>query len=62
MADMVKVKLAGSRAGHKFDAAGRYVGDFVQAAGEIVEMPENEAKNYIDRGMASAVVADPKRN
>ena len=60
----VKVKLHSARCGHTFDAKGRQMGVFAQAVGDVVEMPEDEATRYIDRGLASKVTNDnsqPKR-
>jgi hypothetical protein len=51
----VKVKLASARIGHSFDAKGRQIGDFAQSVGDIVDMPESEAKRYVDKGLASYV-------
>lgn len=49
------VKLTSSRCGHKFDKDGRFIGVFSQAAGDEVEMPDEEAKRYLERGLASLV-------
>jgi hypothetical protein len=53
--DVVKVRLLVSRAGHNFDANGRLVGTFSQAIGEIVEMPREEARRHVERGLAIKV-------
>lgn len=57
---MVRVKLTCSRAGHNYDSQGRACGTFSQAPGDIVEMPEDEAKRNIDGGIASLVPAETK--
>jgi hypothetical protein len=49
------VKLSSARVGHKFDKDGRFIGQFAEAAGQEVEMPDEEAKRYIERGLASPV-------
>ncbi len=49
------VKLTSPRCGHRFDKEGRFTGVFAQAAGDEVEMPEEEAKRYIERGLATTV-------
>lgn len=49
----MKVKLLSSRCGHRFDSHGRFTGVFAEAAGQVVEMPENEAKTYLERGLAT---------
>jgi len=54
----VRVKLNCSRAGHNFDKDGRQTGIFAQAAGEIVEMPADEAQRNIDNGLASLILSD----
>lgn len=57
---MVRVKLNSARAGHSFDKEGRHTGQFVQAVGDIVEMPESEAKRHLDAGLASLAPAEKK--
>lgn len=52
----VRVKLNCSRAGHNFDAQGRQTGIFAQAAGDVVEMPPDEAQRHIDAGLAQPVL------
>lgn len=49
------VKLSSARVGHNFNDKGQFVGMFAQAAGEEVEMPDVEAKRYIERGLATEV-------
>lgn len=49
------VKLQTARVGHKYDKTGRFIGVFSEAAGQEVEMPDDEAKRYIERGLASIV-------
>lgn len=49
----MKVKLLSARCGHRFDSQGRFTGVFSEAAGQVVEMPESEAKTYLERGLAS---------
>jgi hypothetical protein len=49
------VKLTSSRVGHKFDKEGRFVGVFSEAAGQEVEMANDEAKRYIEKGLANPV-------
>jgi len=56
----VKVKLNSSRVGHKFDDKGRPTGVFSQAVGDIVEMPDAEARRYIERGLAAPVSENKK--
>jgi len=53
--EMMKVKLATGRVGHKFNDRGEQVGEFFQNAGDEVEMPLAEAQRYLERGMASKV-------
>jgi hypothetical protein len=53
--EMTRVRLNSARAGHTFDASGRFSGVFSQAVGDIVEMQADEAKRHIDRGLATAV-------
>jgi hypothetical protein len=53
------VKLQSDRVGHKYDKDGRFIGVFSEAAGQEVDMPDDEAKRYVERGLAS-VVAKPK--
>lgn len=55
----MKVKLTSARVGHNFDKDGRMCGQFSQAAGDVVEMPEAEAKRYIERGLAAKL--DPSQ-
>ncbi len=49
------VKLSSARCGHKFDKDGRFTGVFSQAAGDEVDMPDDEARRYLDRGLASEI-------
>jgi hypothetical protein len=49
---MRKVKLTSARCGHKFDGQGRFIGVFAEAAGQIVDMPKDEAERYVERGLA----------
>lgn len=51
----MKVRLTSSRCGQNFTADGKPGAIFAQAAGEVVEMPDDEAKRYIERGLASVV-------
>lgn len=51
----MKVKLSSARVGHNFDSKGRFTGQFSQAAGDIVDMPTDEAQRYLERGLASKV-------
>jgi hypothetical protein len=51
----MQVKLTSARVGHKYDKAGRFIGQFSQAAGDEVEMPDEEARRYIDNGLATEV-------
>jgi len=57
---LVRVKLNCSRAGHNFDAQGRQCGVFSQAAGDVIEMPADEAQRNIDNGIASLFVPEEK--
>lgn len=50
------VKLTSARVGHKFDKAGRFIGVFSEAAGQEVDMPDDEAERYIEKGLATRVV------
>ena len=64
---MRTVKLGTARAGHSFahepngdlsrgaDGQPIVTGTFVQAVGDEVNMPADEAQRYIERGYASAV-------
>lgn len=49
------VKLTSARCGHKYDKDGRFIGIFANAAGDEVDIPEDEARRYIDRGLATEV-------
>lgn len=49
------VKLQSARCGHKYDNDGRFIGVFANAAGDEVDMPDAEARRYIDRGLAVEV-------
>lgn len=49
------VKLISARVGHKYDKDGRCTGAFSEAAGQEVEMPDDEARRYIERGLAAPV-------
>lgn len=49
------VKLTSARVGHKYDKDGRCTGVFSEAAGQEVEMPNDEAQRYLDRGLAVPV-------
>lgn len=56
------VKLTSARCGHKYDGKatkelphGRFTGVFAQAAGDEVEMPDDEAQRYLDGGLAVKV-------
>lgn len=57
----VEVKLTGARCGHAYDEAGRFLGAFAQAAGDVVRMPEAEAQRYLERGLAVAPAVAEKR-
>lgn len=48
----MKVQLTSSRCGHKFDAKGRFIGVFSEAVGQVVDMPDEEAERYLERGLA----------
>ena len=50
---MTRVQLSSSRCGHRFNAKGQHCGEFTQAAGDIVEVPADEAQRLLDRGLAS---------
>lgn len=56
-----KVKLTSARVGHNFDDKGRQTGMFAQAAGEIVDMPADEAERYIAKGLASPAPAETNK-
>jgi hypothetical protein len=49
------VKLTSARVGNRFDDKGRFAGMYAQAAGEEVDMPDDEAKRYIAKGLAVEV-------
>lgn len=49
------VKLTSGRVGHTFNSENQFAGMFAQAAGEEVEMPDDEARRYIAKGLASEV-------
>jgi hypothetical protein len=49
------VKLNTGRCGTAYDKQGRECGSFANQPGDEVEMPDNEAKTYIERGYASPV-------
>lgn len=49
------VKLTSARVGHNFDKDGRFIGQFSQAVGQEVDMPNDEARRYIERGLATEV-------
>lgn len=51
----VKVKLLSARIGHSFDAKGRQIGEFAQAVGDVVDMPEDEAARYVAKGLATYI-------
>lgn len=55
---MVRVKLNCSRCGHLVDSQGRQAGVFSQAAGDVIELPADEAQRNIDAGLASPVLSD----
>lgn len=61
MSQTMKVKLTSARAGHTFDDKGRPTGVFAQAAGDVVDMPADEAKRYIDKGLAAPVQTEPRK-
>lgn len=56
-----RVKLTSARCGHSFDKQGRPTGVFGQAAGDIVDMPAEEARRYIEKGLATPVVQSEAR-
>lgn len=56
----MKVKLTSSRCGHKFDTQGRFIGVFSEQVNQVVEMPEAEAKRYLDAGLAVLPEPDKK--
>lgn len=57
----MKVKLNTSRAGHRFDSNGRFTGVYSQQVGEVVDLPEDEAKRVIEAGQGSPVTTEQKR-
>ena len=64
---MTRVKLTCSRVGTAYDGKatkelphGRATGTFSQAAGSIVNMPDDEAERYIERGLAELAPKDSK--
>lgn len=58
----MKVKLNSSRAGDVFDKDGRQIGNFVQAAGAEVDMPIEEARRHLARGLASEITTKGNPN
>lgn len=60
----MKVKLHTARAGHIHakgtDGALRVVGEFVQAAGDIIDLPNDEANRLVEKGYASRVNENSK--
>lgn len=58
----MKVKLTSSRCGQGTTADGKPGAIYAQAAGDVVEMNEVEAKRYIERGLATAVSGDNQQN
>lgn len=58
--ETMKVKLESARCGHRFDKERRFVGVFAQPHGAIVDMPEDEALRYLDKGLATEVVDQKK--
>ena len=58
--EMVRVKLTSARAGHSFDSSGRMTGVFAQAAGDIVNMPADEAQRHFDKGLAAPAPVEKK--
>lgn len=57
---MVRVKLNSARAGHSYDGQGRQIGVFSNAAGELVDMPYDEAQRYLNAGLASPAPIEKK--
>jgi len=57
----MKVKLTSARAGHKFDAQGRFTGVFSEAVGQVVDMPKDEAERYLERGLATLPETETKK-
>jgi len=62
------VQLTTARCGHSYDGKvapgfphGRFTGVFANPPGAIVDMPANEAQNYLDRGMATLPKPDTKK-
>lgn len=57
----MKVKLTTARCGHSYDKAGRLIGEFGQAAGQVVDMPADEAQRYLDKGYAVPADKQPAK-
>lgn len=57
----MRVKLNSARVGHICDAKGRKTGEFAQAAGDVVDMPDDEAKRYIQKGLAQEVKQEHRK-
>ena len=51
----MKIKLATAVAGNKLTPKGEFAGHFAWEVGDVVELPDNEAKAYIERGMSTRV-------
>jgi len=47
------VKLTSARVGHKYDKEGRFIGVVSESSGQEVDRPPDEAKRYIERGLAN---------
>jgi hypothetical protein len=56
----MRVQLTCARVGHRYNSEGQFIGDFSQAAGQVVEMPKAEAERYIERGLATLPTPDKK--
>ena len=52
---MQRVRLNSARVGHTYNEEGLWTGEFNQASGDEVEMPTEEAKRYLQRGLASPI-------
>lgn len=50
---LVKVRVLSPRCGHNFNEKGQQTGEFANAIGDIIDMPEDEAQRNIAKGIVS---------
>ncbi len=53
-----RVRLNCSRCGHRTNAKGEVIGEYVQQIGQIVEVPADEADRCVNSGIAEFVTGD----